>query len=433
MNIAVVGSGYVGLTAGICFAESGNEVICVDIDREKVDRLNLGELPIYEPGLQELLTGNLSSGRLRFSCDLPEAVRESLIIFIAVGTPSREDGLPDVSMVENVARSIIGAMDDYRILVIKSTVPVGTTVRLAEQLSRLTDTPFDLASNPEFLKEGYAIDDFSRPDRVIIGTTSPKAAQMLEELYAPFVRNGKPIIVMDPTSSEMAKYAANALLSTKISFINELANLCEKLGADIDDVRRGICSDSRIGYQFLYPGLGFGGSCFPKDIEALVRICDQVGYPGWLLKSVKEVNDYQKHTLQRKVRAHFGDDLTGLKFAVWGLSFKPRTDDVRESAAMDLIADLLAGGAKVSVHDPQALENAKKVLDDQVIYCHQMYDAVDGADGLCVVTEWNEYRNPSYDKMLAALRRPVIFDGRNVYDPVKMRAMGFVYFGIGKK
>lgn len=433
MNIAVVGSGYVGLTAGICFAESGNEVICVDIDREKVDRLNLGELPIYEPGLQELLTGNLSSGRLRFSCDLPEAVRESLIIFIAVGTPSREDGLPDVSMVENVARSIIGAMDDYRILVIKSTVPVGTTVRLAEQLSRLTDTPFDLASNPEFLKEGYAIDDFSRPDRVIIGTTSPKAAQMLEELYAPFVRNGKPIIVMDPTSSEMAKYAANALLSTKISFINELANLCEKLGADIDDVRRGICSDSRIGYQFLYPGLGFGGSCFPKDIEALVRICDQVGYPGWLLKSVKEVNDYQKHTLQRKVRAHFGDDLTGMKFAVWGLSFKPRTDDVRESAAMDLIADLLAGGAKVSVHDPQALENAKKVLDDQVIYCHQMYDAVDGADGLCVVTEWNEYRNPSYDKMLAALRRPVIFDGRNVYDPVKMRARGFVYFGIGKK
>jgi len=434
MKIAVVGSGYVGLTAGICFAESGNDVICVDVDREKVDRLNRGELTLYEPGLGELLVNNLQAQRVHFTSDLAEAVRNSSIVFIAVGTPQKDNGQPDIQVIEDVARSIVRTMDAYRIIVIKSTVPVGTTEQLANKLAELTELPFDLVNNPEFLKEGYAVDDFSRPDRVIIGTTNPQVAAVMEELYAPFVRNGKPIIVMDPASSEMTKYAANALLSTKISFINELANLCEKLGADIDNVRRGMCSDSRIGYQFLYPGLGFGGSCFPKDIQALTRICDSVGYPGWLLKAVKQVNDYQKLSLQRKITAHFGDDLTGRQFAVWGISFKPRTDDVRESPALGLIADLLALGAKVNIHDTQALPNAQKHFGDARIgYCRHMYDALNQADGLCINTEWNEYRNPDYDKMLHLMRQPIVFDGRNVYEPAKMRARGFTYYAIGKK
>ncbi|MFA5865660.1 MAG: UDP-glucose/GDP-mannose dehydrogenase family protein [Phycisphaerae bacterium] len=432
MKIAVIGTGYVGLTAGTCLAESGNDVIGIDIDRVKVDMLSRGQVPIYEPGLGELVENNVRSGRLRFSTDMEEGIRDSLIIFIAIGTPTTSDGLPDISQVEKIARQIVTQVTDYRIIVIKSTVPVGTTVRLQKELAELTDKPFDLAVNPEFLKEGYAVEDFLRPDRVILGTQNPQTASILEELYAPFVRNGKPILVMDPTSAEMTKYAANAMLSTKISFINEMANLCQRLGGDIDAVRRGICTDSRIGFQFLYPGLGFGGSCFPKDLLAMVRLAEKTDYPAWLLKAVLEVNEFQKTSLQRKIKTYFSNNLRGKTFGIWGLSFKPRTDDIRESAALGLIADLLAAGAKVKVHDPKAMDNMRKIFPDAVEYCNDMYDALADADGLCLVTEWNEFRNPSFEKILQLMKTPVIFDGRNVYDAEKMRHRGFIYFGIGR-
>ncbi len=433
MKIGMIGTGYVGLTAGTCLAESGNEVIGVDIDREKVEGLNRGRLPIYEPGLGELVEGNLRTGRLRFTTDLGEVIQNSVIIFIAVGTPIGSDGTPDIGELEKIIRRIVLEMPDYRIIVIKSTVPVGTTRRLQEEMARLTTKPFDLANNPEFMKEGYAVEDFLRPDRVILGTDNPKVAAILEELYAAFVRNGKPILIMDPASSEMTKYAANAMLSTKISFINEMANLCERLGGDIDAVRRGICTDSRIGFQFLYPGLGFGGSCFPKDLQALTQLAKTVQYPAWLLNAVAQVNQHQKSTLQRKIREHFGEDLTGRVFGIWGLSFKPRTDDIREAPALGLIADLLAAGAKVRAHDPRAMENTRKVFGDRIEYCADMYEALRMADGLCLATEWNEFRNPSYEKMLELMRTPVIFDGRNVYDSGKMRQRGFIYYGIGRK
>jgi UDPglucose 6-dehydrogenase len=323
-------------------------------------------------------------------------------------------------------------MPDYRVIVLKSTVPVGTTARLQKELSSLTDKPFDIVSNPEFMKEGYAVEDFLRPDRVVIGSENPQAVAVLEELYAPFVRNGKPIIVMDSTSSEMTKYAANAMLSTKISFINEIANLCESLGGDIDLVRRGICSDSRIGFQFLYPGLGFGGSCFPKDVTALVQMAKGTDYPAWLLNAVLEVNRYQKVSLQRKIKKYY-DRLSGRTIAIWGLAFKPRTDDIRESPALGLIADLLAENVEIRVHDPKAMDNIRKVFGDRIEYCSNMYEALENADGLCLVTEWNEFRIPDYGKMLKFMKEPVIFDGRNVYDPEKMRSRGFVYFGIGRQ
>jgi UDPglucose 6-dehydrogenase len=433
MNIAVVGVGYVGLTAGTCLAESGNQVVGIDVDQEKIARLNQGKLPIYEPGLSELIENNLRGGRLKFSTDLPQAIQNSQIIFIAVGTPQGPDGLPVIDQVEAIARQVVQQMPEYRLIVIKSTIPVGTTVRLEKELAQLTDKPFDIADNPEFMKEGYAVEDFLRPDRVIIGSTNPKAIAILEELYAPFVRNGKPIIVMDPTSSEMTKYAANAMLSTKISFINELANLCDRMGGDIDLVRRGICSDSRIGYQFLYPGLGFGGSCFPKDLTALSQMAKQVGYPAKLLNAVLDVNQEQKQSLQRKVYDYYSNDLRQKSFAIWGISFKPRTDDIRESPALGLIADLLSAGASVKVHDPKAMDNLRNVFGDRVTYCMNMYETLAQADGLCVVTEWNEFRNPDFEKMLNLMRKAVIFDGRNVYDPKKMRNRGFDYFGIGRK
>ena len=366
MNIAVVGMGYVGLTAGTCLAESGNQVVGIDVDREKIAKLNQGELPIYEPGLSELMENNLRSGRLEFSTDLVRAIHTSQIIFIAVGTPQGPDDLPMIDQVETIARQVVEQMPDYRLIVIKSTVPVGTTVRLEKELSLLTDTPFDIASNPEFMKEGYAVEDFLRPDRVIIGSENPRVIAVLEELYLPFVRNGKPIIVMDPTSSEMTKYAANAMLSTKISFINELANLCDRMGGDIDLVRRGICSDSRIGYQFLYPGLGFGGSCFPKDLAALSKMAKLAGYPAPLLNAVLEVNRVQKQSLQRKICDYYGDDLRNKIFAIWGVTFKPRTDDIRESPALGLVADLLAAGARVRVSDPRGMDNLRKVFGNRV-------------------------------------------------------------------
>jgi UDPglucose 6-dehydrogenase len=432
MKIAIIGLGYVGLTAGTCLAESGNDVIGVDIDVEKIHQLNRGILPIYEPMLRELIETNLNSGRLRFSTDLNEAIRHAHIIFIAVGTPEGPDGLPILDDVEKITKQIVTTMPEYRIIVLKSTVPVGTTLRLKKELASLTDKPFDIVSNPEFLKEGCAVEDFLRPDRVIIGAENPQVSAILEELYAPFVRNGKPILVMDPTSSEMTKYAANAMLATKISFINEIANLCETLNCDIDHVRRGICSDSRIGFQFLYPGLGFGGSCFPKDITALVQMAKQNNYPAWLLNAVLEVNRQQKISLQRKIKKYF-DNLNGLTIAIWGLSFKPRTDDIRESPALALIADLLAENVNIRVHDPKAMINLQKIFGDRIEYCKDMYDTLNAADALCIVTEWNEFRIPNYEKMLNLMKKPVIFDGRNVYDPHKMRSRGFIYFGIGRK
>ncbi len=432
MKLAVVGTGYVGLTAGICFAESGNDVICVDVDREKVAMLNDCRMPIYEPGLNEMLTANVRASRLAFTCDLESTIQESPIIFVAVGTPPIENGQPDTTALESVIGTIVRTMPDERIIVIKSTVPIGMTVRLIRELKKIAEKPFDIVSNPEFLKEGCAVDDFLRPDRVIIGTTNPRTVPVLQELYAPFVRNNKPIIVMDPTSAEMTKYAANAMLSTKISFINEIACLCDLLGGDINDVRRGICSDRRIGGDFLYPGIGFGGSCFPKDIQALIHIAETVGYPASLLKAVMNVNDTQKQTLQRKIRAHYGESLSGMKFAVWGLSFKPRTDDIRESPALVLVNDLLAAGAEVAVHDPQAMDNAKKVLGTRVNYCQHMYDALEQADGLCLATEWNQYRTPNFQRIVSAMRQPVVFDGRNIYEPHRMTQLGIAYYGIGR-
>ncbi len=432
MKIAVVGTGYVGLTVATCLAESGNNVIGVDVDSEKITKLNEGKIPIYEPGLQELVVSNLASKRLRFTTELREAVDESFVIFITIGTPNDETGGADLDSLENTIREVITSMPDYRIIVIKSTVPVGTTRRLKNQLASLTDKKFDLINNPEFLKEGYAVEDFLRPDRIIIGSDNPQAAAVLEELYAPFVRNGKPIIVMDPASSEMTKYAANAMLSTKISFINEIANLCELTGGNIDSVRKGICSDVRIGYQFLYPGLGFGGSCFPKDMQALIHLAKEHNYPAWLLNAVVQVNEYQKMILQRKIKKYFGEQIGDKVFAIWGLAFKPRTDDVRESPALTLIADLLAYNVKIRVHDPRAMENTKKVFGSRIEYCSDMYEAISGADALCVVTEWNEFRNPDYYKMRTLMKTPVIFDGRNVYNAEKMRQLGFDYFGIGR-
>ncbi len=432
MNIAIVGSGYVGLTAGVCFAESGNHVISVDSDAGKIAQLQSGRIPIYEPGLEELLVSNARAGRLKFSTDLSEAVRKSQVIFIAVSTPVGENGQADISQVRKVALDIAGIIDGYRIIVIKSTVPVGATRDLKELMVQKTTHKFDLLNNPEFLKEGHALDDFSRPDRVIIGSDSVEAAAVVEELYRPFVRSGKPVIIMDTLSSEMTKYAANAMLSTKISFINEVANLCQLLGADVDNVRRGICSDSRIGYQFLYPGLGFGGSCFPKDLAGLICQAKGVNYPAWLLEAVRQVNQYQHHSLQRMINQHFGKSQRGGVFAIWGLSFKPRTDDIRQSAALGLIEDLLVRRGTVRVHDPQAMENVRSIFGDKISYHDNCYEVLRGADALCIVTEWNEFRNPDFQRIKSLMHEPVIFDGRNLYKVSQMADLGFVYYSIGR-
>ncbi len=433
MKIGVIGVGYVGLTVGTCLAESGNDVICMDIDEDKINQLNAGVIPFYEPGLKELLDANVASGRLKFTVSLEEVVQNCFIIFITINTHPNGTGGLDVSSVENVCKQIISQIPDYRIIVLKSTVPVGTTKRLEEELSKISSIQFDIVNNPEFLKEGYAVEDFLRPDRIIIGTENSEVASILEELYAPFVRNGKPIIVMDSISSEMTKLAANAMLSTKISFINEIANICERVGADIDNVRRGICSDSRIGYQFLYPGLGFGGSCFPKDLKALLTLSEKVEYPAWLIKAVINVNEYQRTVIQHKITQHFGEDLSDKIFAIWGLSFKPRTDDIRDAPAIQLITDLLTRNAKVKAHDPRALDNTKKVFGNSIEYYEDMYEAIRDTDALCIATEWNEFRNPDYSKMLSLMKQPIIFDGRNLYIPEKMEKYGFTYYSIGRK
>jgi len=449
MNICVIGTGYVGLVAGTCFAESGNDVICVDIDSKKVERLNRGEVPIYEPGLEELIKRNREDGRLRFTIDLAMAVKESLICFIAVGTPPGEDGSADLKYVLEAARGIAKNMDGYRVIVDKSTVPVGTAEKVKaavrdELQQRGVDYEFDVVSNPEFLKEGAAIDDFMKPDRVVIGADNGKAIEIMDELYSPFVRTGKPILIMDVKSAEMTKYAANAMLATKISFINEISNLCELVGADVANVRKGIGSDSRIGFDFLFPGVGYGGSCFPKDVQAIIRTGSEYGYDLKILKAVEAVNYRQKEVMVDRILRHFGrggvtpplqsarEPLDGKTIGVWGLSFKPRTDDMREAPSITIINRLLEAGARVKVHDPEAMDEARKVFGDRIEYMKDNYEVVKDADALAVITEWNEFRRPNFDKMKALMKTPVVFDGRNIYEPKEMKEHGFTYYGIGR-
>jgi UDPglucose 6-dehydrogenase len=442
MKICVFGAGYVGLVAAACFAESGNNVITVDVDESKIEGLKQGIIPIYEPGLKELVIRNQSEGRLSFTTDIEAAVKASLINFIAVGTPPGEDGSADLQYVLAVGRSIGQHMQGYKIIVDKSTVPVGTAdkVRAAVQAeldSRGVGFEFDVVSNPEFLKEGAAIDDFMKPDRVVIGTDNVRTAEIMKELYEPFMRKHNRMIIMDIRSAEMTKYAANAMLATRISFMNQIANLCELMNADVAAVREGIGSDSRIGYDFLFPGPGYGGSCFPKDVKALIRTADECGYEMLLLNAVEEVNELQKHVLARKVLDLLGDSgadkpLAGKTVACWGLSFKPRTDDMREAPSLTIIEELLANGAQVRAHDPEAIKEARKAFGDRISYSTNQYEILSGADALVIITDWSEYRNPDFERIMADLKEPLIVDGRNLYKPDRMRLAGFRYIPLGR-
>ena len=432
MHIGVVGTGYVGLVVGACLAENGNFVVCVDNDADKVKRLRRGEIPIYEPGLNDLVPRNVAEERLRFTTDLGEAVRLSEVVFIAVGTPQDEDGSADLTHVLDVAAGIGRAMNGYKILVNKSTVPVGTARRVREVVSALTTHPFAVVSNPEFLKEGTAVDDFLKPDRVVIGTDEPRVEAVMRQLYEPFVRTGKPILVMDQASAELTKYTANAMLATRISFMNEIANYCDRAGADVRQVRLGIGTDSRIGASFLFPGTGYGGSCFPKDVKALIRMGREAGVPFNVVEAVDRTNEAQKAILVPRVAAHLGG-LAGKTVAMWGLAFKPRTDDMREAPAIAVIEALLAGGASVRAYDPKAEEQARRTFGDRIRVCGRAYEAVTGADALVVVTEWNEFREPDFAKIKELMRHPAIFDGRNIYDPQVLGEMGFHYEGIGRR
>ncbi|MDB5313620.1 MAG: tuaD [Gemmataceae bacterium] len=439
MKVAVIGTGYVGLVTGTCFAESGNDVVCVDNNAKKVQTLNENRLPIYEPGLLELVLRNKDDGRLSFTTDLATAVRAARLIFIAVGTPQSEQGDADLTAVFAVADAIAAALKDVppgpagaRVVVTKSTVPVGTNAKVAERLAAKGAAHVDVASNPEFLKEGAAIDDFMKPDRVVVGVRKPEVGEVLRELYAPFLRTERPFLVMTPESAEMTKYAANAMLATKISFINEMANLCDRLSADINDVRKGMGHDQRIGFQFLFPGPGYGGSCFPKDIEAIIAMGRRTDLPLRLMQAVDAVNDEQKQVLFEKVRRHFGAGLAGKTLALWGLAFKPRTDDIREAPALTLIDSLLAVGANVRVHDPEAMENVKAIYGPKLYYADRPYGALEGADGLVIVTEWAEFRNPDFELIRRLMKSHVIFDGRNIYDERTMAQTGFTYYGIGR-
>lgn len=431
MKICIVGTGYVGLVTGACFAENGNDVICLDNNQAKIAQLQKGKIPIYEPGLDEMVRRNQKEGRLKFSTNLKEAIKEALFIFIAVGTPPKEDGSADLRYVMNVAREIGRNMKGYKIVVTKSTIPVGTTEKVKEIIRQETREPFDVASNPEFLKEGAAIEDFMRPDRIIVGVDNPAVAELMKELYAPFVRTGKPILIMDIRTSELTKYAANAMLATRISFMNEMANLCERLGADINMLRKGIGSDPRIGPSFLFPGTGYGGSCFPKDLQAIIKTAEDVGYELKILKEVERVNQIQKGRLVEKVIARFGKVLRKKLFAIWGLSFKPNTDDMREAPSIIIINRLLQLGAKVKAYDPAAINEAKKLFGRNIGYGKGGYEILKGADALLIVTEWNEFREPDFDKIKKLLKTPIIFDGRNIYNRHKLREIGFEYYGIG--
>jgi UDPglucose 6-dehydrogenase len=432
MKIAIIGTGYVGLVTGTCFADSGNDVTCVDIDEAKIEGLKQGKIPIYEPGLSELVVRNTGAKRLHFTTDLAAAVKPARLVYLAVGTPQADDGSANLSALWSVVAGVAPHLHKDAIVVVKSTVPVGTNKQIYQRLRELTDRECDVASNPEFLKEGAAINDFMFPDRVVVGVRRQEVADVLHELYAPYLRTDKPFLVMSPESSEVTKYVANALLSTKISFINEMANLCERLEGDINDVRRGIGHDRRIGFAFLFPGVGYGGSCFPKDVRALASMARSLGMDPRILDAVDNVNDRQKHVLMQKINEHFAGDLKGRTFGLWGLAFKPRTDDIREAPALVLIDGLLAAGAKVRVHDPEAMENVRRIYGDKLVYGEQEMDALDGADALAINTEWSEFRNPDFDEMRRRMKSAVIFDGRNLYEPEQMRGAGFVYYSIGR-
>jgi UDPglucose 6-dehydrogenase len=432
MRVTIIGTGYVGLVAGACLAETGNDVICADIDQGKISRLNNGEIPIYEPGLEALVERNLRSGRLSFTTDIPEAVRASEIIFIAVGTPPDEDGSADLQHVLEVARTIGCSMDGERIVITKSTVPVGTAKRVRDAIESETTHRVHVCSNPEFLKEGAAVDDFMKPDRVVLGVDSDYAATVMRDLYAPFVVNGNQILIMDIASAEITKYAANAMLATRISFMNSISGLCERTGADVNMVRRGIGSDERIGHAFLYPGVGYGGSCFPKDMKALIRTMDELGADSSILKAVDDLNDHQKRSLLRALVTRLGEDMSEMTIAAWGLAFKPNTDDMREAPSLVTIEGLLERGARVVAHDPEAMAEAGRRFGDRVELCEDDYAALEGANALVIHTEWNPYRRPDFDRMKAAMAEPLVFDGRNLYDPARMAERGFEYHSVGR-
>ncbi len=432
MNVAVIGTGYVGLVAGACLAETGHDVVCVDIDEEKVRKLWDGIIPIYEPGLEEIVKRNVDEKRLSFTTDTAEAVRAASVVFIAVGTPPDEDGSADLKHVLGVARAIGQAMDGEKVVITKSTVPVGTARKVREAIEAETEHRVHVCSNPEFLKEGAAVDDFMKPDRVVVGVDHPVAEAALRELYEPFLRTGNSLLVMDVPSAEITKYAANSMLATRISFMNMISRLCEATGADVDMVRKGVGSDSRIGSSFLFPGVGYGGSCFPKDVKALIRTSRELGVPAEILEAVESVNEVQKRTLLDRVVARFGEDLSGRAFAVWGLAFKPNTDDMREAPSLVTIAGLLERGAKVVAHDPEAGDEARRILGDSIELRDVNYDTLDGAEALIIHTEWLPYRRPNFDQLRDRLRAPIIFDGRNLYAPERMAAMGFEYHSIGR-
>ena len=438
MKIAVIGTGYVGLVSGTCFSQTGVDVVCVDVDKQKINMLNNGLIPIFEPGIEDIIKYNVEKGRLSFTTNLKDSLVDAEAVFIAVGTPPDEDGSADLKYVLGVARDIGQHMDHYMVVVTKSTVPVGTSKKIKatiqEELDkRNADIPFDVASNPEFLKEGSAVDDFLKPDRIVVGIESPEAEKTMKKLYKPFLLNGHPILFMDIASSEMTKYAANAMLATKISFMNDIANLCELVGADVSMVRKGIGSDARIGNKFIYPGTGYGGSCFPKDVQALVRTSDEHGHSLEILKAVEAVNYRQKEVLIKKIKSHFGDNLQGLKFALWGLSFKPQTDDMREAPSLVIIDLLLKAGASVVAFDPVAMDEARRILGDSIAFAKDEYDACVDADALIVVTEWPEFRMPNFRIIEKLLKNKTIFDGRNIYEPEEMQELKFNYYSIGRK
>lgn len=433
MRVSVIGTGYVGLVSGTCFAEAGNDVICVDNNQDKLAKLKAGKVPIYEPGLETLFERNTRDGRLTFTDDLAAAVEHAEIIFLALPTPPTEDGSADLKYVLGVANQIGTIIKDYKVLVNKSTVPVGTADKVRAAVEAQTDVEFDVVSNPEFLREGFAVQDFMKPERIVIGARSDRAVEMMRRLYKPFVMSGNPILFMDERSAEVTKYAGNSFLATKISFMNEIANLCELVGADVDNVRRGIGTDTRIGKRFLFPGVGYGGSCFPKDVSALFKTSQEYNYDFKILDSVMEVNEIQKGIMVNKIVAEMGEDLTGKRFAVWGLAFKPNTDDIREAPALVIISELLKRGATVKAFDPEAIESVQEYTNLDIEFGDNMYDTLESADALIIVTEWNEFRAPDFDKIKASLSRPLIFDGRNIYDTDTLKQQGFTYHSIGRK
>jgi UDPglucose 6-dehydrogenase len=433
MKIAVVGTGYVGLVTGTCFAETGNTVTCIDIDQEKIKKLKNGKITIYEPGLEQLFERNIKQDRLLFTNNLEEGIQEAKIIFLALPTPPGEDGSADLKYILKVADDLGPLLTDYTIIVDKSTVPVGTADKVRARIAKRCSVEFDVVSNPEFLREGVAVEDFMKPERVVIGTSSARARKVMESLYAPYVRQGNPLVFMDERSAELTKYAANSFLATKISFMNEIANLCEQLGADVDSVRKGIGTDSRIGKRFLFPGIGYGGSCFPKDVQALAKSAEDADYDFKILRAVMDVNLYQKTKLIEKIKEFYNGALTGKVIAIWGLSFKPHTDDIREAPALENIEELLQAGATIKAHDPEAMENVKRIFGDRIQYCNNPYDCAEGADAIFIATEWPEFRTPDFERLNSALKSKVIFDGRNVYELDVMREQGYTYYSIGRE